>query len=722
MYKNVDLSSRERAKQLLSLMTVDEKIDQMVFFDHLPTLLQRVCEGRSLPSLNGVFGNLGLLDDPDAIDKIQQYFIDKTRLGIPLIMAYESLHGLYHKNATVFPQCAGLGGSFDKDLIGRMAEIIGEECRAVGVRQVFAPNIDVPEDARWGRLQEAYSEDPYLVGEMGAAYVKGIQKKGVAATVKHYVAYGIPEGGLNLAPAHVGEREIREKFIEPFKKCVDAGVMSLMPSYNEVDGEPVHASKKLMRDILREGMGFDGTVISDWGALHMLQYFHCVANDPLTAGKMGIEAGVDIEAPYPYGYNEDFRNAVKRGEIDIKLIDEAVLRILELKFKLGLFEDPYTDRSLASKMHSDEAVRLSRELDERSILLLKNDGILPLNENKIGKIAVIGNNAKDSFLGDYIGHTEGCISFYDGMVNRLGKDRVLYARGCDPVSYTDEMIAEAVGKANQSDAVLLVLGDSTDTGGGVGGGDFINTEITCGEGYDTHDLSFPPSQKKLFDEIIKLGKPTVLILYAGRPFTVMNEVEKVNGFMFSWGGGEQSGVAFANLIFGDVSPSAKLSFSFPQSTGHLPCYYNHKMSARGSFYKHPGSIENPGRDYVLASPQSWLPFGFGLSYTKLEYTDLVADVLQNGKVKVQVNVENKGNYEINESVLLFVKMMHCPITPFAKKLRKFQKVNLKPGEKKTVEFFLQDEDFTYIDANMKTVKNTGEHKILIENLECSINL
>ena len=722
MYKNANLSPEERAKDLLSKMTTDEKIDQMVFFNRLHFLANDVKENIDLPCRCGAFGNLSVLDDPDALDKIQDYFLNKTRLGIPLLMTFESLHGLYHEKGTVFPQCAGLGGSFDPSLVYEMARVIGKENRAVGLRQVFAPNIDIPREPRWGRTQEAYGEDPYLVGEMGVQYVKGVQEQGVAATVKHYIAYGFPEGGINLAPAHVGEREIREVLLEPFQKCIDAGVMSVMPSYNEVDGEPVHASKKYLRDILRNEMGFKGTTISDWGAIHMLHDFQYVAKDFYTAGKMGIDAGVDIEAPEPKGYGDEFRNAVKNGEIDEKLIDEAVLRILELKFKLGLFENPYADKELQAEMNNQAAKDLSRRMDEASILLLKNDGILPLDEKKLGKVAVIGNNAKDSFLGNYIGQTESCISFYDGMVDRLGADRVLYSRGCGHISTTDEMISDAVDKAKQADVVMLVLGDSTDTGGGVGGGAFKNTEITCGEGYDTNDLNFLPSQKRLFEEIIKLNKPTLLVLYAGRPFTIKEEVERVNGFMFSWGGGEQSGIAFANLIFGDKSPSAKLSFSLPQSTGHIPCHYNHKMSARGSFYKRPGSPQQPGRDYVSASPDPWYPFGFGLSYTTLEYSDLSADVLPSGEVKVKVWVENKGEYEIDESVLCFVKMMYCPITPFIKKLRRFKKVNLKPGDKKSVEFTLNSEDFTYIDADMKTVVNKGEHKILIDSLECSINI
>ncbi len=721
MYRDPEQSPRDRAQDLLSKMTLDEKIDQMVFFENLCTLSKDVAEGKKLPARAGTFGNLCNLADEDAFDKMQKYFVENTRLGIPLLMAFESLHGFYHKDATVFPQCVGLGCTFDTELVYEMARVIGRESRAVGVRQVFAPNVDISRDPRWGRTQETYGEDPYLVGEMGAAYVRGVQEAGVAATAKHYIAYGFPEGGINLAPAHVGEREIREVYIEPFKRCVEAGVLSVMPAYNEVDGEPVHASKKLLRTILREELGFEGTTISDWGAVQMLQSFQRVAPDYFTAGKMALEAGVDIEAPTPICYGEAFREAVKSGEISETLVDEAVLRVLELKFRLGIFEEPYSSPELKAQMHSDEAKELALRLDEEAILLLKNDGVLPLDEKRLSKVAVIGNNAKDSFLGDYVGKTEHCVDFYSGMVARLGKERVLYARGCNHISTTEEEIERAVKVAKEADTVFLVLGDSADTGGGVGGGEFLNNEIIDGEGYDTHDLSFPPSQKRLFDAISALGKPVILVLYAGRPFTIQKEVEKVSGFLYSWGAGEQSGTAFANLIFGDKSPSAKLSYSMPQTTGHIPCFYNCKASARG-FYKHPGSPEQPGRDYVLASPDAWYPFGYGLSYTTLEYSDLSATVCENGEVRVSVRVKNTGNYAIRESVLLFVKMLYCPITPFVKKLRRFAKVELAPGEEKSVSFTLTDEDFIYIDENMQRVKNRGEHKLLVENLSCTVTL
>lgn len=727
MCEKSNLSPEERAKALLSMMTLDEKIDQMLIYYDVNAAADEVRNGEAIVPRAGTFRTP---DSAENVNILQDYHLNKTRLGIPLIIAYESLRGVSDPKATIFPQCAGLAGSFDREAVYQMADFIGQEAYDMGIRQVYAPNVDIPRDPRWGRVQETYGEDPYLSGEMGAAYVKGVQKNKVAATVKHYIAYGVSEGGINLSPAHVGEREIREVMLESFKKCIDAGALSIMPSYNEVDGVPVHASKKLIREILRGEMGFDGVTVSDYGAIRMFNDFHHVAPDPVEAGRLAVEAGIDIEAPVPYGYCDEFREAVRRGDIDEKYIDECVLNVLKMKFRLGLFEDAYAKDYSEGRFHTDEAVALSRRLDEESILLLENDGILPLDETKINKVAVIGNNAKDSFLGDYVYFTDACVDFYDGMAARLGKDRVIYSLGCSPVTTTDENIADAVRAAEQADVVFLVLGDCTEMGGGAQTITEENyttfrdknkkLEITCGEGYDMHDLSFPPSQKRLFDAVTALGKPTVLILYAGRPYTLKDDVSKVNAFMFSFGGGEQSGNAFANLIFGDKSPSAKTSISFPQSTGHIPCYYNYKTSARGRLYKRPGSIEKPGRDYVLASPDAWYPFGYGLSYTEVRYSNLTAAKTGENEVKVTVDVENIGGYDIDESVLLFVSALYCPVTPFIKRLRNFAKVNLPKNEKKTVEFTLTDKDFTYIDVDMNTAVNRGAHKISVGGLECEI--
>ena len=381
MYKSSTLIPHERARDLLSQMTVDEKIDQMIHFSSLVMLRNSFLNGEEMQSRAGAFGNFKIFED-DEINQIQDYFLKETRLGIPLLMAWESLHGFWHPNGTAFPQTLGLACSFNPELIEKMADVIGKEARAVGVRQVFAPDVDIPRDPRWGRMQETYGEDPYLSGEMGAAYVRGVQKNGVASTVKHYTGYGVPEGGINLATAHLGEREIREVMLEPFKKCIEAGAMAVMPSYNDIDGIPVHANKKLLRGILRDELGFNGITISDWDAVRQFRMFHFTAKDDLTAGEMALNAGVDIEAPTPVGYGEDFRNAVKNDEIDMALIDEAVLRVLTLKFELGLFENPYNNHELLAQMHSKEAVELARKLDEQSILLLKNDGILPLTPEK----------------------------------------------------------------------------------------------------------------------------------------------------------------------------------------------------------------------------------------------------------------------------------------------------------------------------------------------------
>ena len=717
MYRNKDLSPKERAKALLSIMTIDEKVDQMSL-GNLDKLTEALDKGEDIPVRSGFFCKV---DSPEKANRINKWYIENTRLGIPALHYFESLHGFGNSHATLFPQCAGLGGTFDKELIYKMAQVIGRESKAMGTHQVFAPDLDIPRDPRWGRMQEAYGEDPYLVGEMGEAYVKGVQENGVAATAKHYIAYGLMEGGINLTPAHVGEREIREVMLHPFKKCVDAGVMSIMPAYNEIDGIPVHMSTKWLKEVLRDELGFNGTLITDWGAINMLFAFQHVMSSKIEAAKAILASTIDIEGPGACAYSDELRAALKEGEIDIELVDEVVLRILELKFKVGLFDNPITPDNYLEKMHTEDAVNLSRELDEEAILLLKNDEFLPLDENKIGKVAVIGNNAKDSFIGDYAWANDHMVDFYGGMVNRLGEDRVLYARGCNNVSGNDEMLNEAIEVAKQADVIFLALGDNSAIGGGIGGGGFINNEITCSEGYDTHDLNMPAPQKRLFDEMVKLGKPILLVMYAGRPYTIKEQVDQVKAFMYSFGAGEQSGNAFANLIFGDKTPSAKLTLSFPQTVGHLPCYYNYKVSARGNFYKKPGSPDAPGMDYVLSSPAPWMPFGYGLSYTTLEYSNLTAENTEDG-VKVTVDIENKGNYDIKESVLLFVSATVCPITPFVKQLKAFDKVLIKKGEKKTVEFLLDDEAFSYIDFDMKTAKNYGEHTISIEKLSVKINV
>lgn len=721
-YKDKNLSPEERAKDLLSRMTLDEKFDQICFHFEADKLYEEFKEKGEISSRYGTFF---FPPSPDAVDEIQDYLLNKTRLGIPLLFNWEGIHGLINKSdhsnepqCMAYPQCLGIASSFNRDYVYKMAKNIGKEAAAYGIRQLYAPNIDIPRDPRWGRVQENYGEDPYLAGEMGVAYVTGLQSEGVAATAKHYIGYGVGERGINIAPAHLGEREVREVMLEPFKKCVDAGVMSIMPAYNELDGVPLHASKRYMRDILRDELGFEGVTVSDYGAIRMLHDFQYVAKDFPEAGRMGLEAGIDVEAPLMEGYCNELKEQIRNGEFDEKYLDESVLRILTLKFKLGLFENPYCKREYFKEMHSEEMVKLAREMEEDGIVLLENDGILPLDEKKAGKVAVIGNNAVNTFRGDYTQGSRHNVNFLQGIKNRLGEDRVEYAQGCAVIHTTDELITEAVETAKRCDTVLLVLGASGSAGGGIPGQEKTTGVVTDSEGCDVHDLNLLPSQRRLFDAVTALGKPTVLVFYSGRPYTLMEDVKKVNALLWDFGGGEQTGNAMANLIFGDKTPSGKLAVSFPQTVGHIPCYYNHKPTSKG-FYNKRGTMEQPGRDYVLSSPEPWYSFGYGLSYTKLEYSNLTASVCD-GKVSVSVEVENKGKYDINESVLLYVRTVYCPVTPFVKKLRAFDKVYLKSGEKKKVEFTLTEEDFTYIDFDLTTAVSHGKQIIMVEDMEVEI--
>ena len=419
MYKNPNLSPEERAKDLLSKMTLDEKFAQLHIHLKLNDVYDEFCKTGKFEVRGGTFSTP---KSQDTINKLQDYAINKTRLGIPMLFAYEAVHGFIHPKATAFPQCAGIGGSFDLEAFGQMADIIGREVRAAGIRQVYAPNVDISREPRWGRVHENFGEDPYLAGEMGAVYVKNVQKHNVAATAKHFIAYGVPEGGINLAPAHIGEREIREVMLEPFQKCIDAGVMSVMPSYGEIDGEPVHGSVKYLQDILRKEMGFDGAIVSDYSAIDMMHYFHNVGEEKVDVGRLALKAGVDIEAPDIYGYNDDLKKEIENGEFDIKYLDAAVYNVLLLKFRLGLFEDPYTIPEDYENLYSEEAQKLCLRLDEESILLLENDGILPLDEKKVGKVALIGNNVKESFTGGYTCRTDHRVDLYEGIVSRLGEE------------------------------------------------------------------------------------------------------------------------------------------------------------------------------------------------------------------------------------------------------------------------------------------------------------
>lgn len=697
--------------ELFASMTTREKITQMTMRFDIHKANELINEGLyPEEGLSCIY--ISTYVDPEIIDRVQKYNIENTRCKIPIIFMGESLHGVMFRNATVFPQAIGLGASFNTELITQIADVIGKEARSVGIRQTYAPNLDLSRDPRWGRVEENYGEDPYLTACLGAAYVKALQKNGVAASPKHFIAHGSPESGINIAPVHIGLREFYENMYEPFDMAIrEAGAMSVMPAYSEFDGIPVHTSKFLLDEILRRKMNFEGFTVSDFGALYMLLTTHHTADNALEIGIAANEAGIDIEAPSPYGFGNDFLQAAEEGRISIESINKSVLRILKIKEKLGLFSEPYIDKKI--DLHCGESITLAKKAALETIVLLKNNGILPIKSKEI-KIAVVGPNADNVQLGDYTSPDAiaQAITVLAAFREKFGNDKIIYAKGCNINNASDELEKEFICTVNEADLVIAVMGDNSNYYGGIGWGDSGGGGcVTCGEGYDVHELLLPKVQREL---LAKINKPLITVIMSGRPYSISDELELSDALFMAWYPGEQGGNAVCDLILGEANPSGKLPISIPRSTGHIPCFYNHKISARG-VYHNPGSTENPGRDYVFSNPGALFEFGYGLSYTEFVYSDLTYT-----NRKVSVTIKNNGKYDGYETVLLFVTQCYCRITPFVRRLRKFKKVYLKQQESIVIDFFMEDDDFSFINENMEKELGKGKFIISVENLKCEI--
>lgn len=731
-YKDPSQPEADRVSDLLARMTLDEKFAQMRMIRQIDKVLdgKPFSAERVKPHLEHGIGSAYSASylAPEVLNEFQKYLLEQTRLGIPLIMMGESLHGAMSTDATVFPQAIGLGASFNVQLMHEIVDIIGRETRALGITQTYAPNLDLSRDPRWGRVEENYGEDPYLTSRLGVEYVKTLQSHGVAASPKHYVAHGSPEGGINLAPVHAGEREFRDTMLVPFAAAFQEGkAMSVMPAYSELDGVPIHASRFLMTQVLREELGFDGFAVSDFGAILMLTQFHRSAPDALAAGKQALWAGLDMEAPTVYGFGAALLEAVRKGEVPIEWVNQAVTRILRIKFRLGLFENPYAQMDKLSLIHNDEAVAIARKTAHETVVLLKNDGgLLPL-ANRVGKVAVIGPNARVTQLGDYTARaaTDRAVSLLQGLTARLGAEKVNYARGCTIAFGTDEDLAQAVEAARKSDVAILALGDNSNYHGGIGwGDDEVKAAITCGEGFDMVDLKLPGRQQELLEAVSATGTPIVLVLMTGRPYCIGWAKEHVPAIIQAWYPGEQGGHALCDIVFGDVNPSGKLPITFPQSVGHIPCFYNHKVSARG-YYKKPGAPDRPGRDYVFGTPAPLYPFGYGLSYTTFAYSDLSVtpqSVSADAAVEVSVTVKNTGQREGKEVVQLYLTDCFSRITPFIKRLRGFSKIALRPGESHRVSFHLDAKDFAFINESMKPEVEPGDFVVAINDLKATFTV
>lgn len=749
-YKDPQLPIEVRVDDLLGRMTLEEKIAQLNMKSLSGLKLDKKGKVTDL-SLNALFGgeSVGCLESPfiehekiavysEAAD---MYLRTHTRLGIPAIQIAECLHGHLALGSTIFPQSIGLGSTWNPRLVKQMASVIALEASLAGVDQALSPLFDLARDPRYGRVEECYGEDPYLVKQMGIAFVTGMQgevsdsRKGIASnklacTGKHFVAYSVPEAGINLAPALVGERTLRELHLYPFEGAVkEANIYSIMPGYHEVDGVPVHASHWLLTDILRKEWDFEGYIFSDYGAIGMLDQFHKTAANKKESAIQAITAGVDVEAPGSYAYSE-LSKLVKEGSISEELINEAVSRVLTVKFKLGLFDRPFkVDKAGKKKIHTNEHVALAQQIAEESIVLLQNENnLLPFKKESLKSLAVIGPNADKVQFGDYsiTKNNDYGVTILEGLQKYAGKDiSINYALGCGITSLSTDGFAEAVNVARKSDAVVLVLGGTSMPLSGIGWGDENSKEInTCGEGYDRSELNFPGVQSQLLQEITALGKPVVLVMLNGRPYTIGEEIKKVGAVLEAWYPGEKGGDAVARILFGDVNPSGRLSVTFPPTTGHISMYANYKPSGKG-YYHQRGTKERPGRDYVFTSPDPLFCFGYGLSYTTFDYKNIqIQNSLAQGQnaVDVSCEVSNTGSYDGAEVVQLYVRDKVSSVTTPVKALKAFKKVYLARGETKVVHLQVMKEDLMLWNKQMEHVLEPGEFEIYIGSSSDDIKL
>lgn len=745
-YRDPQVPAAERVADLLRQMTLEEKAAQMmcVWQQKATTLVD--ANGAFDPDKaraafahgNGI-GQVGRPSDAggsghepekgrsprqmaELTNAIQKFFVEESRLGIPVIFHEECLHGLAAVGSTSFPQPIALAGTWNPDLVERLYAMTAHEARVRGTHQALTPVVDVARDARWGRVEETFGEDPHLVGRMGVAAVRGFQGDAsftdgtrVLATMKHFVAHGQPEAGMNCAPVNVSMRELREVFLPPFEAAIrEGGAASVMASYNEVDGVPSHASTWLLRDVLRGEWSFEGFVVSDYYAIWELNdrpdtHAHMVAADKAEACALAVRAGVNIELPEPDCYLH-LVDLVRDGTLGEAELDDLVAPMLLWKFRLGLFDDPYVDPAEAERVvGSEQNQAIALEAARESITLLKNDGVLPLQADALRTIAVIGPNAGRALLGGYSGVPPRTVSVLDGIRARVGPSaEVLYAEGCkitvggswneDAVVAPDpeedrRQIAEAVEVASRADVVILAVGENEQTS---------REAWSRAHMGDRTSLGLVGRQQELVDAMIATGKPVVVLLFNGRPMALPEIAERAPAVLECWYLGQETGHAVADVLFGDVNPSGRLPISFPRSVGHLPVFYNHKPSAR--------------RGYLWDDASPLWAFGYGLGYTTFRIDNVrLADeeIGIDGATRVLADVTNTGDREGTETVQMYIRDRVSSVTRPVKELKGFRKVRLAPGETATVAIDIGPEQLAFWGIQMRRVVEPGEFEIRV---------
>lgn len=730
-YRDPAADVESRVRDLVGRMTLAEKVRQMGMVAiadccHRGKVTQKGLKERLGNLGAGALRDLqfGPVGNAEAINEVQQYLMHKTRLGIPGLVHGETLHGYMSPGATVFSQAIGLASTWNPPLIREMAAAVALEARAQGVVQALAPDLDLARDARWGRVEETYGEDPYLAARFGVAYVKGVQGeqlpmsggRNMVCTAKHFVGHGTPESGINLAPVAGSIRDLHTTYLPPFAAVIkEAGALSVMPSYSEYNDVPASSSTLLLTRILREELGFIGFTFSDYGAIPMLVSFHKTAEGPGEAGKQALEAGMDLEAPDRFGFGDALIAMVEQGRVAMEDVDQAVNRVLRVKFLAGLFEDPYANVARVKEVvHCAAHRKLARKIAGESIILLKNArAALPLRKD-LSRIAVIGPNADAVRFGDYAVPRADAVTPLDGIRAAVSKKSdVVYAKGCEVYGSTADL-TEAVEAAASSDVAVLVVGGMSDTYGGIGWG-VDDTSATCGEGFDRHTLDLPGQQQALVEAVHATGTPCVVVFVNGRPYSTEWIADTIPAIVEMWYAGEEGGHALADILFGKINPSAKLPITVPRSVGHVPMYYSHKPSARGCYHQ-SGTVDDPGRDYVFAPPTPLYEFGHGLSYTTFKYSALrvtPSAIRPAGTATVRIDVRNAGKRAGMEVVQLYINDVVSTVTTPVKLLRGFAKISLAPGEKQTVEFRLGPEDLALLDESMNWTVESGTFEVMV---------
>ena len=747
-YQDSTLPVEARLADLLSRMTLEEKVGQLLcplgweMYDRQGNDIRPSEKFRQLIKER----NAGMLwatyrADPwtkktlenglnpelaaKAGNALQKYAIEHTRLGIPLFLAEEAPHGHMAIGTTVFPTGIGMAATWSPELIKEVGKAIAKEIRAQGAHISYGPILDLTRDPRWSRVEETFGEDPVLSGILGAAMVSGLgggdlsQEYATIATLKHFLAYAVPESGQNGNYASIGTRDLHQNFLPPFRQAIDAGALSVMTSYNSIDGIPCTSNRYLLTQLLRNEWKFSGFVVSDLYSIEGINESHYVAPTKEDAAIQALMAGVDIDLG-----GDAYRNllhSVHSGQIEESIIDTAVCRVLKLKFDMGLFENPYVDfKKAANQVRSKEHIALARKVAQASVTLLKNEAsILPLSK-KIHKVAVIGPNADNCYnmLGDYTAPQEdtNVKTVLDGVISKLSPSRVEYVKGCAVRDTTESDIKQAIEAAQRADAVIVVVGGSSardfkthykETGAAITDNKIIS-DMESGEGFDRVSLDLLGKQQALLAALKTTTKPIIVVYIEGRPLDKVWASKYADALLTAYYPGQEGGNAIADVLFGDYNPAGRLPITVPRSVGQIPVYYNKKA---------PGN-----HDYVEMSASPLYSFGYGLSYTTFEYSNL--QILSKGPFHYEVTciVKNTGKYDGEEVAQLYIRDEYASVVQPLKQLKHFKRFYLKQGEEKKISFVLTEDDFSLINKELNTVIESGNFRIMVGTSSSDISL